>query len=154
MLKRIAIGNVWLILMMGLSMPLWVSAEVATPEEALKVERQGDISYISGGVGEQEQQAIKNLGRNFNLKLVMAIEAGNYLSGAQVIIQDAEGNTVLQAVSEGPFFYAELPPGTYTVEASGFGDSYQKTATLTGQNQVQLDFYWPNTVANENPKTE
>lgn len=154
MLKRIPIGSVWLIFMMGLSMPLWVSAEVAIPEEALKVERQGDISYISGGVGEQEQQAIKDLGRNFNLKLVMAIEAGNYLSGTQVKIQDAEGNTVLEAVSEGPFFYAELPPGTYTVEASGFGDNYQKTATLTGQNQVQLDFYWPNTVANEKPKTE
>lgn len=154
MLKPIAIGSVWLSLMMGLSMPLWVSAEVTTTEEALKVERQGDISYISGGVGDQEQQAIKDLGRNFNLKLVMAIEAGNYLSGTQVKIQDAKGNTVLEAVSDGPMFYAELSPGTYTVEVSGFGESYQKTATLKGQDQVQLDFYWPNTVANEKPKTE
>ena len=79
------------------------------------------VSYVSGGVGESSEQAMREVANQYNLHLTFAAADGSYLADIPVTIQDSKGNTVLDTVSPGPLFYANLTPGTYTMAASANG---------------------------------
>src|SRR3954469_17909160 len=77
---------------------------------------ENNISYISGGVGKDEQELADAVGRyGYNVQLVFAEQTGNYLADIRVRIADAKGGVVLDTVSDGPMFLAKLPPGLYQV---------------------------------------
>lgn len=118
--------------------------QVTVAEDFIKIRRQNDITFVSGGVSDQEQKVMQSLSGKFNLKLTFATEKqGKYLSDVRVHILDAQNNTLLDTLSAGPIFLADLDPGTYTVEASGFGQDYRETAKITDQKQAHLMFRWP-----------
>ncbi len=88
------------------------------------------FSYVSGGVGESERSDLHALSSQFNLHLMFATQgSGEYLSAVQVTILDANKAPVLSAESSGPWFYAQLPPGDYSVEVTPTG--------LRGEDQTQ-----------------
>jgi hypothetical protein len=102
---------------------------------------------MSGGVGEGERTELDALSNQFNLRLLFAMQgSGEYLSAVRVNIRDARGETVLTAESKGPWFFAQLAPGDYTVEASVPGQAQQQpqrqTAHIEGSRQSRLDFRW------------
>jgi len=100
------------------------------------------IPYVSGGVGDEGQQALKTMESRFNLKLVFAASSGEYLADIQVRILDQQGNVVLQANSEGPWFYASLPPGTYTVQARGFGKDQEHKLEVSSGKLTEVVLRW------------
>lgn len=53
----------------------------------------------------------------YSLKLIFALRAGPYVGGVDVTIFDEGGAKVVEAHSGGPWFLADLPPGTYRVLA-------------------------------------
>lgn len=80
---------------------------------------QWTVPYTSGGVGLNSQEELRARQGEFSLKLVFAEKGtGSYLANVGVAIADAAGRTVLSATSEGPWFYAKLPAGTYRVTAT------------------------------------
>lgn len=108
------------------------------------VQKYNDVAYVSGGIGDQEQAAFKQMSDEFNLNLVFAVEeGGNYLSDVAVRVYDSQGNLTLDAISNGPMFYANLPAGQYKVEVSGFGESYEQTVEVSDSSQESLTFTWP-----------
>ena len=105
------------------------------------------IRYVSGGVGEGERAELDALSNQFNLRLLFAMQgSGEYLSAVRVNILDARGETVLTAESKGPWFFAQLAPGDYTVEASVPDQAQQQpkrqTVHIEGSGQSRLDFRW------------
>jgi hypothetical protein len=117
---------------------LTAAAEVGT----LEIKDYQGVAYVSGGVGEEEREFLRTVEKHFNLKLVFALTRGNYLSDINIDIRDARNLTVLEAVSDGPLFYADLAPGTYKVRVSGPGQSFQRSVRLSRGKRVQLEFYW------------
>lgn len=103
--------------------------------------------YLSGGVGEFAREALEQQAADFNLKLVFATQSGHYLADVNVLIESRDGNDVLRAVADGPWLYAQLPPGTYTVTAEAAGDVKSQTVRVGGQGRRQLSFYWPDRLA-------
>lgn len=101
---------------------------------APEMRKQGDASYLSGGVGDEERKHLEDQARNFNLKITFAGASGAYGGGSRVEIRDASGKSVIDAESRGPLFYAQLPPGSYTVTASGAGASGQKKTVQVGEH--------------------
>lgn len=102
----------------------------------------GGIRYASGGVGAGERDELRALAKQFNLQIMSAMQGGGeYLADMGIRIMDSKGATVLSATSKGPYFLAELPPGSYTVEVSA-KDKTQKQSAQIGKSQVQLNFYW------------
>jgi hypothetical protein len=97
-----------------------------------------DFSYLSGGVGIGARQRLEHEASGFNLKLVFAEPNGDYLADVTVVIEDAHGNTVLQATSQGPWFYAELPPGRYTVAIPRGGTQYTRSVGVPSHGQKEL----------------
>jgi hypothetical protein len=104
---------------------------------------QGDVTYISGGVGDEWQQSMDEKRAEYNLHLLFAQQGtGAYFAYVPVKITDASGRTVLNVTSLGPFLYARMKPGTYTVTASHLGQPITRTAEVPATGGVDLNFYW------------
>jgi len=108
----------------------------------LQVQNKNGVSYVTGGVSDDERTALTNMARDFNLKVTLAIKTGEFLGDAAVRIRDAHGDAVLDANTDGPLFYAKLPPGTYTVTIDRQGKELQKTAQVSSGHQTDLMFSW------------
>jgi hypothetical protein len=87
----------------------------------LEVKEEDGVRYVSGGIGESEEQALREMGEGFNLQVTLADPAGHYLGSAHLVIEDYAGRTVLETATDGPLLFAELPPGRYTVRATESG---------------------------------
>jgi hypothetical protein len=102
------------------------------------------IEYLSGGIGELEREALKEIADNYSLKLVFASDVdGAYLADVRVEIQDARGEPVLQTVAQGPWLFVRLPQGKYRVEAIHEGRPMQQTLTVPASGQREVVLRWP-----------
>lgn len=116
-------------------------AQSDRPAVAPEVTKQGQIAYVSGGVGDEEQKRLEESARDFNLKITFAGASGAYGGGSRVEVRDKAGSTVIDAESRGPLFYAKLPPGSYTVSAAGAGASGQKkTVQIAERGRTDVMF--------------
>ena len=114
-----------------------------SPGERLPIQDYRGIRYVSGGVGEGERAEINALSGRFNLRLLFAMQgSGSYVADVRVSVGDGRGESVLVATSNGPWFLAELPPGTYTVTAEALDQVQRQTARIGGARQTRLNFYW------------
>lgn len=113
-----------------------------TPRSGLQVREDRGIRYVSGGIGVGEREELNALASQFNLRLLFAVQAGNYLADIRVNITNARGETVLNAKSEGPWFFAQLPPGTYTVDVDAMGRTQGQSVRINSGRQSRLNFFW------------
>jgi hypothetical protein len=111
-------------------------------DSGIKVKSYGNMPYVSGGVGLEERDALAQMSRDYNLKLTFAVSSGNYLGDVNVVIRDARGQVVLEAVSEGPWFFAKLPSGTYTIRVEVMGKAQQQSSRVPAKGQAQVNFFW------------
>ena len=124
------------------------SHDGSTTVRSSKIQSDGNIRYVSGGIGESERAELNALSSQFNLHLLFATEgSGEYLSAVRVNILDARSGPVLTAESKGPWFYAQLPPGDYRVEVTPTGrrgqdETQRQTVHLDSSGQSRFDFYW------------
>lgn len=126
-------GTALLLLLCGLAGPASSAAPQAAAPQNAAAEGQGAI--ISGGIGEESREQLASRARDYNLKMVFVLVAGNYLSDVNVQITDARGGTVAQHLSQGPWAYARLPAGTYTVKASIGDETQSRKVQVTGRGQ-------------------
>ena len=128
----------------GFSFSLLGRFGVASNVSAQPIEEMhyGGVPYISGGIGLDEREQLETMGRNYDLKLVFAVQQGNYLSNVNVAIKGSSGKVVLEGVSNGPWFYADLPTGTYRISATAMGKTITKTAGVTEGRRTMLNFLW------------
>ena len=117
-------------------------ASALAADEAPQIRQAGNIAYVSGGVSEEDRMALEPIARDFNLKLIFALRNGEYLSDTAVVVTSARGQPVLDAKADGPWFFARLPSGQYTVTATANGQSQRKTVSVGGRGRKTLDFRW------------
>jgi len=126
-------------------MVLFVLSILFAEEEFLKTRREGSIAFMSGGVGEREREILKEMGRDYSLKLIFLNKKGEYLSDVIVKILDWNGKTILTTVSNGPWLFIDLPTGVYDLEASLKGDRkrlFDIPVERGFQNQKVLPIQW------------
>jgi hypothetical protein len=121
-----------------------LSLTLASPAaaEGPAVKMLNQIPFVSGGVGIDEREALRTMTKADNLALSFALQNKEYLGGANVVIKDQHGKAVLQTASDGPLFFAKLPAGTYTIEATALGRTLAQTADVPAQGQMTLHFTW------------
>jgi hypothetical protein len=99
--------------------------------------------YVTGGVGSEERQAMRELSPQFNVKLTFADRGtGDYRSGVAVEVRDMRGNVRVQTDDAGPLLYTQLPPGRYRVTANLEGQQQQRTITVGPGGSKSAAFYW------------
>jgi exopolysaccharide biosynthesis predicted pyruvyltransferase EpsI len=76
------------------------------------------VRYLTGGIGSSEREVMEDWGANYDLKLIFAESSGHFLSDVKVVIQDRAAREILSVLTNGPWLYVELSPGTYRVRAN------------------------------------
>nr|WP_029045756.1 hypothetical protein [Cupriavidus sp. amp6] len=104
------------------------------PRDAMVQRTAGAVTYICGGVAEDEQVALQQLARNFNMSLLFTQGArGEYLSDVDVKLM--RGNKeVASFVADGPRCLLKAPSGTYNVRATYQGRTRTATVSTGGRN--------------------
>ena len=120
-------------------------------ESAIQPQTQGEVTFVSGGVGIDERNELDAIRANYNLSLLFSVQGtGDYLSDVKIRITDLKGNVFLETVSDGPKLFAKLPPGRYIVTVDLNGEKYHKTVSVRGKQNTSLSFAWSQKIENEN----
>lgn len=102
------------------------------------------ITYLSGGVGEDQSAAMKAEAKHYPLSLVFSAgKYGEYLANVPVTIKDPTGKVVLDAVADGPIMLVKLPPGRYSVAATRKGSALHEAVAVKAKGDTQVAFHWP-----------
>lgn len=111
---------------------------------ALEAVQNGPVPFVSGGVGEDERQEIGNLASAYSLELLFAAKGSpnEYLADIKVEIRDKNGKVMLDAVAQGPFLLAKMPPGRYSVSADNDGVVKKQTILVKGAKPHRVVFIW------------
>lgn len=124
----------------------------------LEPKTENGITYVCGGVGQEESNYMKKQARKHDMALTFAARGGEYLADVNVEIADAKGNAILQTTCDGPMMLVDFPKaGTYRVKADASGYTQGQTITVKGRKEEgaqQLSLAWPNKVAARHGTTE
>jgi hypothetical protein len=141
---------------MALNHQLWlaiiaISAIAALPawadDNLLEVQEQGGVSYITGGIGKEESDALRATQTSYNLRIMNADKAGHFSGDTRIIIIDLQQNVLLDADS-GPMFYTNLPKGRYIVEGYSGQQVKKQSITITNGKPTRVRFMWLNEMSN------
>jgi hypothetical protein len=121
--------------------PMQSQAQQQPSTPALQAQQQGNITFVSGGAGDEDREALKQVESQYNLRLMFAARNGDFLANVGVTLSDAHGKAMLDTIAEGPIFYAHVPPGRYRLTVSNQGQSQSKDINV-GAGATRQDFYW------------
>ncbi|MFI4987333.1 MAG: carboxypeptidase-like regulatory domain-containing protein [Alphaproteobacteria bacterium] len=128
-------------LLLALSLSILATAANA---QQLQTHSEGNITYLSGGIGQEERTTIMAIEGSYNLHLLFtARDTGEYLWGVKVRLTDPSGKSLLDTVSDGPYFLARLPPGKYTVLVDYSGKPLSQAVDIPRGASVSHSFSWP-----------
>ena len=119
-----------------------VGVVLAAHPDALEVQTQNGIDYVAGGIGKDQAEAMKVAVQDYDLMLTFATDGGKYLADIDVQIEDMNGNTLLNTVSKGPLFLANLPVGRYKITASAQGTRHTRIVGIGGERPTKAVFQW------------
>ena len=129
----------------AVSAMLLVAGAYADDSALPPLQHVGDLSYLSGGIGVDESSAMKAEAGTYALALTFAARIGDrdaYTSDVQLTIAKADGASLLDIKSAGPYLLVNLPAGKYRITAI-FGEisKTQLVQIATGAHR-QLVFEW------------
>jgi hypothetical protein len=116
----------------------------AVADARLHPQTQGDITYISGGVGDSELAEFKAAAPNYNLQVTNSENNGEFVAGVYIEIKNKNGRQLLQLRNAGPLFYAQLPPGAYTMRAIYRRVERVQTIKIGGKGHSTVHVTWSN----------
>jgi hypothetical protein len=117
-------------------------SSVYAADTAVVADNAHQVPMVSGGIGEDEENRLSALQKQYNLKLLFTATNGEYLADVSVHVQDTKGNTIVDTVSGGPILLITLPPGSYKVKASEGGQIKEQHVSVaaTGKNLKAYQF--------------
>ncbi len=125
------------------SEPAWGALVQENPGELVEARTAAGFRYISGGVSSEERESMQAHARDYNLRLTFAAKSGAYLAGVTLLIRDTKGSEIINAVTNGPWFFIDLPPGNYSVTATFERQSREiKNIRVSKGQTVRRNFYW------------
>jgi hypothetical protein len=101
------------------------------------------IAYVTGGVGQDEAAALRGLASGYNMRATFTSGTGEYLSGVAVQVSRPDGMVVFEARSEGPYLFAQLPPGRYRVVATFDGVGRTRQINVPSHGSTRFTLVWP-----------
>ncbi len=120
--------------------------DAPTPDmSAVTPVTEGNVTYLTGGIGASESIAMRINAKKYPLEIVFVEKSGaleEYLSEVKLQIQDATKNAVLDITTEGPFFLADLPQGKYIINAEYHGELKTQVVTVNKKKHEKIVFWW------------
>ena len=126
-------------------MTLTLNAIGATDSHLPAAQKAGEVTYIMGGIGQTEADAIKHVAKYYPLELEFLLKAkpkAEYLSNVQVRIKDAHDRMVLNVNADGPYLLAKMPAGKYTISAERNGKVEHRQIEISATDHRRVVFEW------------
>ncbi|HEX7271119.1 MAG TPA: carboxypeptidase regulatory-like domain-containing protein [Casimicrobiaceae bacterium] len=117
------------------------AAETELPPE----QSRGQVTFMSGGVGTDQQAAMKQVAEGYPLELqfIETLQGRSvFTAGVEVTIRDRAGSVVLDVRSDGPLLLAKLPPGRYTISADNVGKIETREVIIQPGAHRTVVFEW------------
>ena len=126
-------------LLLALAAPLLQAVDEVEPP---KVRKQGGTTFVTGGSGEAERKALFKIANKFPIQLIFEVEGQEAdIAGVKVTLTDQSGNALIEAVSDGPYFYMNPPAGgRFIIDAEYKGEKQTMTKDLVGRRYLVLEF--------------
>ena len=107
---------------------------------------QGAVSYLSGGIGDDEEIQIRSAAKEYGVLLEFAeVERGTahgrWTSDVGVTIKSG-ANAVLSATADGPLMLVKLKPGSYVIDAERQGVKQTKRIEVKANGVARERFFW------------
>jgi hypothetical protein len=122
----------WLILGVAAGFAISVSQNIFAVSAMSGVIRETSdrgVAYMMGGIGIGEREVMESWGQDYNLKLSFTEQSGVYLADVGVVVEDRNGNELINMTTNGPWLYLRLPSGSYTVEST-YNDEMKRIENL------------------------
>lgn len=107
---------------------------------------QGNISFITGGIGSDESSAIFAAAKKWALLIEMSeidrSGRGVWIAGVDIRVLDAKQQTLLETICDGPLMLLNAPSGQYIVEASYQGKLLKRSVILKEGDSQKLTLFW------------
>jgi hypothetical protein len=113
----------------------------ATADAQLQPTHQGNITYITGGIGEEERNELDAAKKDYNLHITNADKTGAFTGDTHIAILDHDGNQLVN-VAVGPIFLASLPAGQYRIEATDGSQTKKQTIAVGRTKPVSIHMAW------------
>lgn len=121
-----------------------IAGPAAAVDEAsvgIKVHRQSNINYVTGGAGDAaEDFAAVSARYPIHIRFTVDGVRTDAIEGVQIRVVDTMGNILVDAPAEGPLFYVNPPSGRWTFEVEWRGKLMRQTKDLTGRRYLDLTF--------------
>jgi len=103
------------------------------------------ITYLCGGIGEDEAAEMKQAASKYDLMLTFASAKGAYLADVNVDITDARRNPVLKTTCDAPIMLIDFSnSGNYRIRAESSGRTLTRTVRIrTGGKVTAMSMLWP-----------
>ena len=109
-------------------------------------QRNGDIQYVTGGIGEDESREMQAAAPHWPLALEFAVKTADraqWLADVDVRITDRHGREVIHTLADGPLLLAQLAPGDYVVRADADGRTIERHVRIAPGGHAKAILVWP-----------
>jgi len=103
------------------------------------------ISYISGGVGEEESKSMLVEAKQWPLMLELSqLESGRgiWIFGAAIKILNTKQKLIFDAQAEGPYILINLNAGDYLIEATYEGVVQKRAIHIKSDEPQMISIFW------------
>jgi hypothetical protein len=110
--------------------------------DVLKIQRQGEYTFITGGIDDDERALLEVQAPKYPIQLVLR-NNGQLIDSKEILIRvkNVSGELMVEAKALGPFFYINPPAsGRFTLEAQLGAQSIVMTKDLVGRRYLNLVF--------------
>jgi hypothetical protein len=117
----------------------------AAPAPLPPLKTQGEVQYLTGGIGKEASEAIRQAESKFPLALEFtrkAAQPDESITDVEVKVTDRNDKSVLAVRTDGPYLLAKLPDGVYIVQATYFGHTIEKMVRVAGSASARVVFVW------------
>ena len=112
-----------------------------------------DRPYVSGGVGLEESERLKQMADKFSLQPIVSSKSGAYLADSRVTIIGANNQKLLDLALDAPWLLVDLAPGSYKVSVAHASSTQERNVTLAAgkREQIVVQFNVPADTAKNPP---
>lgn len=103
--------------------------------------------FVNGGITSDEADVMRQEATHYPLEITLArkgeVQGSNdFVADAQLRVIDSAGRVVVDRSDAGPIFLADLPAGTYTIEATLAGQTKTGRVQVSSGRHEAVTFVW------------
>jgi len=124
---------------------LMANAGLAQAMAAPRPVTQGEATWVNGGIGKTEAEAIRRMAPNWPLQVTFSERhqgRDEFVAGVKLRVTGKDGRTVVDVHDGGPLLLLKLPDGHYTIRAEYDGHVETQRVDVAAGRHDAVAFLW------------